>query len=248
MKVSIITICFNSSNTIENTFKSIKRQSHKNIEYLVIDGGSSDGTLELIEKYKNIISVFISEPDKGLYDAMNKGIALSSGKLIGILHSDDVFFEKNVVENIVAFHEKNKIDASVGNIIQVNELGKTVRKYSAKNWNPEKLKTGFMPPHPSIFFKRELFEKYGYYHLDYISGADYELIIRFFLKNNISWKFSNITTTAMLIGGISSSGIGSYVLITKEICKALFRNNIKFNPVKIYFRGLRKLIGVLNIK
>ncbi|ARV06354.1 glycosyl transferase [Polaribacter sp. SA4-10] len=248
MKVSIITVCFNSSKTIENTFKSIKRQSHNNIEYLVIDGGSTDGTLELIEKYKSIISVFISEPDKGLYDAMNKGIKLATGDLIGILNSDDIFTDNTVLENVANFHLENNIDASVGNIIQFNEEGKTVRKYSAKNWNPEKLKIGFMPAHPAIFFKKELFNKFGDYQLDFTIGADYELITRFFLKHNISWKFSNITTTSMLIGGLSSSGISSYQLISKEIKKALTRNNIRFNYLKVQLRGFWKIIGFLNKK
>jgi hypothetical protein len=133
----------------------------------------------------------------------------------------------------------------VGNIIQFNDDGKTVRKYSAKNWRPEKLKIGFMPPHPSIFFKRGLFEKYGKYHLDFVSGADYELIVRFFLKHHISWKFSNITTTAMLRGGISSTGFGSYQLISKEIAKALSKNNITFSPIKVKLRVFWKLFGVL---
>ena len=104
-----------------------------------------------------------------------------------------------------------------------------------------------MPPHPSIFFKRQLFEKYGNYHLDFISGADYELCVRFFFKNNISWKFSNITTTVMSIGGISTSGLSSYMLISKEICKALIRNNIKYNRLKVYFRVFWKLLEVLKL-
>jgi|TARA_B110000971_G_scaffold62557_1_gene63969 glycosyltransferase involved in cell wall biosynthesis len=248
MKVSIITICFNSSKTIENTFKSIKRQSYKNIEYIVIDGKSNDGTLELIEEYKSIISVLISESDKGLYDAINKGISLSSGELIGVLHSDDVFCNDTVVEDIVEFHEKNKIDASVGNIIQVNKFGKKVRRYSAKQWSPEKLKIGFMPAHPSIFFKKELFEKFGGYHLDFVSGADYELIVRFFLRNKITWKYSDITTTTMLIGGISSSGYKSYKLISREIKKALELNNIKFSYFKILLRVIWKMKGFLKNK
>ena len=103
-----------------------------------------------------------------------------------------------------------------------------------------------MPAHPSIFFKKELFEKHGNYDLDYVIGADYELIIRFFLKHNISWKFSNITTTAMLIGGISSSGISSYLLISKEIIRALSRNDIRFNSLKIHLRGFWKLLGLIN--
>lgn len=241
MKVSIITICFNSSKTIEHTLKSIKKQSYKNIEYIVIDGKSNDGTLKLIEEYKSIISVLISESDRGLYDAINKGISLSSGELIGLLHSDDIFFNNTVIEDVVEFHKKNKIDASVGDIIQVNKYGKIVRRYSAKNWSPEKLKIGFMPAHPSIFFKKELFEKFGEYRLDFVIGADYELIVRFFLRNNITWKYSNITTTSMLIGGISSSGYKSYNLISREIIKALDLNKIKFSYFKILFRVIWKI-------
>ena len=246
MKISIITVCYNSRDTIEKTFQSIKSQSYQNIEYIVVDGGSNDGTLKIIELYNKEITKYISESDKGLYDAMNKGIALATGELIGILNSDDVFTDNKVIENIIKFHKKNNVDASLGNVTQFSKGGKTVRKYSAKNWIPEKLKFGFMPPHPSIFFKKELFEKHGNYHLDYVSGADYELIVRFFLKHNISWKFSNITTTAMLIGGISSSGVSSYLLISKEIIRALSRNGIRFNSLKIYLRGFWKLLGLIN--
>lgn len=248
LKISIITVCFNSSKTIEKTFSSIKEQSYKNIEYIVIDGGSNDSTLNIIRDYKETIDVHISEPDKGLYDAMNKGIQLATGDIVGVLNSDDIFTNNKVLENIAKFHKENNVEASVGNITQFNENGKTVRKYSANKWNPIKLKIGFMPPHPSIFFKRELFDKFGYYHLDFISGADYELIVRFFLKHQISWKFSGITTTSMLIGGISTSGIKSYQLITKEIKKALELNNIKFSYFKVLLRVIWKFNGVLKKK
>ena len=117
--------------------------------------------------------------------------------------------------------------------------------YSSKNWNPEKLKIGYMPPHPSIFFRKELFEKLGSYELDFKIGADYKLITRFFLKNKISWKYSGITTTAMLIGGLSSSGASSYKRITKEIQKALIMNGVSFSPLKIKMRFLWKIIGFL---
>jgi glycosyltransferase involved in cell wall biosynthesis len=245
MKISIITVCYNSAATIEKTFVSVKDQTYKDIEYIVVDGGSKDGTLAIMNTYSDVVSQWISEPDKGLYDAMNKGIQLATGALVGILNSDDIFTDNHVIENIANFHLKNTIDASVGNIIQFNKEGKTVRKYAAKNWNPEKLKIGFMPPHPSVFFKRELFDQYGKYHLDFVSGADYELIVRFFLKHHISWKFSNITTTAMLRGGISSSGLESYQLISKEIAKALSKNNITFSPIKVKLRVFWKLFGVL---
>lgn len=241
MKISIITVCYNSEKTIETTFKSVLEQTYNNIEYIVIDGGSSDNTLKIVEKYSDIINVLVSEQDNGLYDAMNKGIARASGEIIGTLNSDDVFTDMFVIEKIVRFHKENEIDASIGNIIQFNRAGKLVRKYSSKNWTPEKLKIGFMPPHPSIFFKKELFEKFGNYHQDYISGADYELIVRYFIKYKINWKYSDITTTAMLTGGISSSGLRSYIIIYYEICRALSTNGINFNRLRVLFRGFWKL-------
>ena len=248
MKISIITVCFNSSKTIEKTFQSIKNQSYQNLEYIVVDGGSSDDTLKIIKNYSSCISNYISESDKGLYDAMNKGISMATGDIIGILNSDDIFVDNYVLEKVAKFHTKNSIDASVGNITQFNKNDKVVRKYSAKNWSPNKLKIGFMPAHPAIFFKRDLFENYGKYRLDFVSGADYELIIRFFLRNKITWKYSDITTTAMLIGGISSSGYKSYKLISREIKKALDLNNIKFSYFKVLLRVIWKLNGFLKKK
>jgi glycosyltransferase involved in cell wall biosynthesis len=220
-------------------------QSYKNIEYIVVDGCSNDGTLDIIKKHQDKISRWISEPDKGLYDAMNTGIAMATGDLIGILNSDDTFYSDTVVAEIAHFHQQNDIEASIGNIIQHKEDGKIIRLYSSKYWNPEKLKIGFMPPHPSIFLKRELFHKFGLYSTDFIIAADYELVIRFFLKNKINWKYSHITTTAMLFGGLSSSGSSSYELITIEIQKALIMNGLEVNLFKIRFRFLWKIIGFL---
>ena len=248
MKISIITVCYNSDKTIEKTIQSVLNQTYSNIEYIIVDGKSEDNTIDIIEKHKRFIYQWISEPDKGLYDAMNKGIKLATGDIVGVLNSDDIFTNNKVLENIAKFHKENNVEASVGNITQFNENGKTVRKYSANKWNPIKLKIGFMPPHPSIFFKRELFDTFGNYHLDFISGADYELIVRFFLKHQISWKFSGITTTSMLIGGISTSGIKSYQLITKEIKKALELNNIKFSYFKVLLRVIWKLNGFVKKK
>lgn len=245
MKISIITVCYNSSATIEKTILSVASQTYKNIEYIIIDADSKDNTLAIIKKHQDKISDWISEPDKGLYDAMNKGIHLATGDLIGILNSDDTFNSNTVIEEIASFHNQNNIGASVGNIMQHRENGNIVRVYSSKYWSPEKLKIGFMPPHPSIFFKRELFNKFGQYDLGFKIGADYELITRFFLKNNITWKYSGITTTSMLVGGLSSSGASSYKLITKEIQKALRMNGVLFSPFKIKMRFFWKIIGFL---
>ncbi len=246
MKISIITVCFNSDKTIENTILSMLEQTYENVEYIIIDGKSTDGTLNIIKKYENRIVSIISEKDNGLYDAMNKGVKLATGDIVGILNSDDTFFNNEVLKNIANFHINNNIDASVGDIVQ-HRNGRIIRKYQSKSWVPEKLKIGFMPPHPSVFFKKELFEKAGYYRLDFIVGADYELITRFFLKNNFNYKYSGITTTSMARGGVSSSGIKSYLLISKEIIKLLKMNNISFSRYKIYFRIVWKIKELFNL-
>ena len=245
MKITIITVCYNSAATIEKTILSVAEQTHPDIEYIIVDGNSKDATLSIIEKHEDKITKWISEPDKGLYDAMNKGIAMATGDLVGILNSDDTFYSPSVLAEVAHFHSAKHIDASVGNIEQHKENGKVVRVYSSKHWSPAKLKSGFMPPHPSIFFKKELFEQFGNYELGFKIGADYEFIVRFFLKYKISWKYSGITTTAMLIGGLSSSGAYSYQLITKEIQKALAMNGIAFSPIKIKMRFFWKLIGFI---
>jgi glycosyltransferase involved in cell wall biosynthesis len=245
MKISIITVCYNSATTIEKTILSVAGQTYKDIEYIIVDGNSKDATVAIIKKYGSKVSKWISESDKGLYDAMNKGIAMATGDLIGILNSDDTFNSDTVVEQIANFHLQNSIDASVGNIMQHRENGKVVRNYSSKYWNPRKLKIGFMPPHPSIFFRRDLFSRFGNYDLGFKIGADYELITRFFLKNKISWKHSGIITTAMLVGGLSSSGTSSYKLITKEIQRALHMNGVLFLPLKIKMRFFWKIVGFL---
>lgn len=240
MKISIITVSFNSAKTIEKTILSVLEQTHDNIEYIIVDGNSTDDTVHIVKKYIKKIARIIIEADLGLYDAMNKGIRLATGDIIGILNSDDTFYDKYVLENIANFHKNHQIDASFGNIVQ-HKNGKIIRKYQSKNWTPDKLKIGFMPPHPSIFFKRELFEKLGYYRLDFISAADFELITRFFLKNKIKYKYSGITTTSMARGGISSSGLKSYTLISKEIIRVLKMNNIFFSALKIHFRIIWKI-------
>ncbi len=241
MKVSIITVCYNSEATLESTILSVANQTYYNIEYIVIDGYSKDDSINIIRRNKKVVAKWISEPDKGLYDAMNKGIRLATGDLIGIINSDDTYHSNTVIEEIVGFHSQNEIDASFGDIIQHDVHGKLVRTYSSKFWNPEKLRIGFMPPHPSVFFKKELFDNYGNYSLEFKIGADYELITRFFLRNNITWGYNGVVTTSMLVGGLSSSGLSSYRLITSEICKALTMNHIKFSPFRIKMRIFWKI-------
>ncbi|WP_293912786.1 MULTISPECIES: glycosyltransferase family 2 protein [unclassified Sphingobacterium] len=243
MKISIITVCYNSEKTIRNTLESVASQTYDDLEYIVIDGGSSDSTLDIINTYTDKIAIIKSEKDKGLYDAINKGIACSTGDVVGIINSDDVFYNQDVVSDVAKiFRSSTDLDAIIGNIVQEDHTGRILRKYMSNTWQPSKLKQGFMPPHPSIFMYRKLFDTYGGYSLDYKIGADYELIIRYFLIHKIKWKYSGLITHRMLVGGISSSGWSSYKRISKEIIKALKSNGLKFHPLRIHFRFVDKLI------
>lgn len=244
MKISIITVCYNSAETIEETIKSVQAQTYENIEYIIVDGNSKDKTLEIVQQYPDVVSKWVSEPDKGLYDAMNKGIAMATGDYIGILNSDDTFFEPETIQKVVEFLVENNVEACTGDIVQ-HKNGRIIRRYSSKRWHPEKLKIGFMPPHPSIFFKKELFGRLGDYVLGYKIASDYELIIRYFLKHKISWKYSGITTTSMAVGGASSSGMSSYHTITEEVGKAFRGNQIAYSPLKVKYRWVWKLLGFL---
>jgi len=244
MKISIITVCYNSAATIEDTIKSVASQTYQNIEYIIVDGASKDNTIKIIENNSDIVTKLVSDKDKGLYDAMNKGIALATGDYIGILNSDDTFYDSQTVEKIVEFLKNNYLDACTGDIVQ-HKNGRVIRRYSSKNWTPEKLKIGFMAPHPSIFLKRNLFKKFGNYTLGYKIASDYELIIRFFLKHKISYQYSGIITTSMAVGGESSSGFSSYKKITEEVDKAFKDNNISYSRLKVKYRFVWKLFGYL---
>ncbi len=249
MKISIITVCFNSVETIEKTIESVKSQDYDDIEYIIVDGNSSDGTINIIKKYEsNVIDKWISESDKGLYDAMNKGLEMATGDFVGVLNSDDYFYGNSTISKVVEFLKNHSdIDAITGDVMY-EKNGKIIRKYSSKKWKPDLLKIGFMPPHLSIFIRRTMFDKYGNYTLGYKIASDYELIIRFFLKNKIKYKYSDIITTIMSVGGLSSSGWSSYKTITKEIDKAFKTNNIAYSPFKVKFRFVWKLLDYIREK
>ena len=178
MKISVITICFNSESTIEKTIQSVLKQNYKNFEYIIIDGGSTDNTINIINKYKSKISKFISEKDRGIYDAINKGINLANGEIISILHSDDRFFDDEVLNNIIkSFKEENTIDCVIGNTLIVKS-NKILRKYSSKNFKNWMMYFGISPPHPSTFIKKKVYDKIGLYSSDYSIAGDFEFFLR----------------------------------------------------------------------
>lgn len=246
MKISLITVCYNAEKTIERTIKSVLSQDYENVEYIVIDGLSNDRTMQIVNQYIDQISITVSERDMGMYDAINKGIKMSKGDIIGILNSDDAFTNQNVLRLIAeGFSHNSDIEAVIGNIVFVNNQEKIIRYYSSEGWNPNKFIKGYMPPHPSFYCKREAFVKYGNYRTDFEIAADFELMIRFFKTNSINFKYMPFTMVNMKMGGKSTRGLCSTMKINQEILKACKLNGLKTNYLKLYLKYFFKISELL---
>jgi len=238
MKVSIITACFNSIATIEHTIQSVYNQDYQDIEHIVIDGESTDGTIDIVKEYQAKLGQFISEPDKGVYDAMNKGIKLASGEIIGFLNSDDFYTDNAVISDVVTTLKEEGVDAVYGNVTMVskNNVNKVVRRFSSKKFHPGKFAYGYMPAHPTFFARRELYDKQGGFKSEYKISADFELLMRFMLKDNISCKYMDRDMVTMRLGGLTSSSLYNYYILNKEIIKACKENQVKTNYVKVLMK------------
>jgi len=245
--ISIITVTYNSGKTITDTIQSVLSQRYPNIEYIIIDGVSDDATDTIIRSFGDKIDKYISEPDKGMYDAINKGFRLASGKVVGILNSDDVFYDNYVIEKVAESFSKNDIDALFGDAIFVDPVKTTriVRYYSSKNFKLSKFRFGYMPAHTSFYAKKELFEKYGYYKTDYKIAADFELMLRFLLINKVSYKYLEFPFVSMRMGGISNRSLKSKLVLNKEIARACNENEIKTNYLYIYSKYFLKVFEFL---
>ncbi|MBK8846656.1 MAG: glycosyltransferase [Bacteroidetes bacterium] len=243
LKISIITIAFNSAETIEDTINSVISQDYPHIEYIVVDGKSTDGTVAIINKYTNSITKFISEKDKGLYDALNKGIKLSTGDIVGILHSDDLFFDNQVISKVEKAFSENNIDSLYANLIFVDRfnISNTKRVWRAGVYHKGAFRRGWMPPHPTFFVKTKLFQKLGFYRTDLRFSADYELMLRFIHKNNVSTYYLNEFIVKMRLGGISNTDILSKLKAHKEDKIAWQVNNMKSSTWWLWMKPLGKI-------
>lgn len=232
MKISVVTVTFNSEKTIACTIESVLNQKYDDYEYIVVDGGSKDTTVDIIKEWEpkfNGKMRWISERDKGMYDGINKGIRMATGDVVGIINSDDFFHRNDIFEKINdAFVSNPDVEAIYGDVRFVNpdNLEKTVRYYSSKNWAPWRFRFGFMPAHPSFYTKRENFEKYGYYQYDYHIAADYELLIRHLYTNKVPSKYIPLDFMKMRTGGRSTNGINANIRLNKEIVRACSENGI----------------------
>ncbi|MFM1931243.1 MAG: hypothetical protein RL226_546, partial [Bacteroidota bacterium] len=206
MKVSIITITYNSASTVEDTIQSVLSQDYPNIEYIIVDGASKDNTLQIVEKYASRIQTVISEPDKGIYDAMNKGVQAATGDVIGILNSDDFYSDEHVISDVVEKFRSSSADAVYADLVYVDraETSKIIRYWKAGDYKPGLFRRGWMPPHPTFFVKANAYERYGLYSLQLKSAADYELMLRFIHKYKVNIAYLSRVITHMRDGGESN--------------------------------------------
>ncbi|MCM8781925.1 MAG: glycosyltransferase [Candidatus Omnitrophica bacterium] len=246
MKVSIITVVLNRASTISYCIESILAQRYPDIEYIIIDGGSKDGTVEIINKYKEKISKFISDKDEGIYYAMNKGIRMASGDIIGFLNSDDFYINERVIERIVKEFQQKKVESVYADLIIVsrNDINRIVRYYDSSIFNPKKFAFGWMPAHPTFFVKRKIYEKFGLFKTDYKIAADFELVARFLWKYRISYSYIPAPIIKMRAGGTSNGNIKKHIIGSKEILRACRENNIKTNIINVNLRFIEKLFSI----
>lgn len=248
MKLTIITVVFNGEKTIKDCIESVLKQNYDYIEYIIIDGNSSDSTLKIIKEYGENIDFVLSESDTGIYDAINKGINLATGDIIGILNSDDFFSDYMVASRIVeSFLRDQKMEALFSDVkfVDKENTNKVLRYYSSKFFKPWMFKFGFQPAHPTFYARKELFDKYGLYRIDLKIAGDFELMLRFLLKNKIKYKYVNDMWVKMRIGGISTSGISSITQASNEIILAHKYNHLYTNKLLIYSKYLIKWWGFL---
>jgi glycosyltransferase involved in cell wall biosynthesis len=244
MKISIITVVYNRERTIERAIQSAINQSYKNIEYIIIDGASKDATMQVVNRYKDQIAVIVSEKDNGMYDALNKGIKLATGDVIGILHADDEFADHTIIEKIAGYMQQHpQTDAVYGDIgfVAEDKPDKIVRYYSSAIFNTNLFKWGFMPAHPSFFCYKKFFEYYGGYRTDMDIAADFDLLVRFLRRHNLHAVYLPMMMVKMNMGGKSTSGIKSTIRINRELKKILTEHKMPSSYFRLYARYFIKV-------
>ncbi len=242
-KISIITITYNSAATIEQTIQSVIHQTYPNIEYIIIDGGSTDSTLTIIKQYKANIHQIVSEKDNGLYDALNKGLRMATGAFTGIIHSDDFYLNNAVIANVMHAFANKRVDGVYGDLYYVDAIdtNKIVRKWKSGVYKKNHFKWGWMPPHPALFLKRECYLKYGYFTDQLKSAADYELMLRMIHKHHIQLAYVPEYFVKMRIGGMSNKSIKNRLKANQEDARAWQMNGLKPYFFTKWMKPIRKI-------
>jgi glycosyltransferase involved in cell wall biosynthesis len=248
MKVSIITVVKNNVATIEDAITSVASQSYPKIEHIMIDGASTDGTIDVIDKHIKELARVLSEPDRGIYDAMNKGLGLATGDIIGFLNADDFYADTAVVSEVVDIFLKHRVDAVFGDLVFVapDNLGKTLRYYESKSFNSTMIARGWMPAHPTLFIRKPVYEHFGYFKVDYDIAADFEFVARIFGKETVPYYYFPKVMVKMRQGGVSTKSLKSTWILNKEILRACRENGIRTNVFKLLSKYPRKILGLIN--
>jgi glycosyltransferase len=249
MRVSIITICYNREATIAKAIESVLSQDYPNIEYIIIDGNSNDGTVAIIQSYADKISTFISEPDKGMYDALNKGLRMATGDIIGLMHSDDEFYNTTVVSQIVAAFQNNpKTEGVYGDGIYVSNDAeeRIIRNRIGGEFSLKKVQSGWLPLHPTVYLKRNVLEKYGFYNLDFKIASDTELLLRYLYKHQVKMTYINSYFVKMRMGGMSTSYKRAFEVLVEDYNIYKFHGLFAFRVV--FIKKIVSLKQYLKIK
>lgn len=247
MKVTIVTVCYNAESTIANTLESIAMQTFEDLEHIVIDGASTDKTLTVVERYGRRLAHVRSEHDRGVYDAMNKGLLLASGDVIGFLNADDVYADREVLSRVMAIMEHERLDALFGDVefFRPEEPARTVRRYRSSQFSPDRIAFGWMPAHPALFLRRRVYERFGLFRTDYRIAGDFEYCARIFRDNTLAYRSLPETLVRMRIGGISTGGWRNTLLLNKEVLRACRENGIDTNMLKILSKYPAKALEFL---
>jgi glycosyltransferase involved in cell wall biosynthesis len=232
MKVSVVTVCFNAAATIVETLESVAMQRHPDVEHIVIDGNSKDGTQDLVRTHGAHVAKFVSEPDRGLYDAMNKGIALASGEVIAFLNSDDVYTNADVLSRVHETMSDPAVDACYANLIYVDRIqsDRVVRVWRSRDFQPGLFRRGWMPAHPTLFVRRRVFEEFGGFDLTFRRQADFDLMLRFFEIAKVRSRFVPETWVRMRAGGLSNNGLTGMVRGNLEAWQSCKKNGLDVPP------------------
>ena len=249
MKISVITATFNSGKTVRGTIESVLHQTYKDVEYIIVDGMSKDNTMEVVRSYESLFCGrmrYVSEPDKGIYDAMNKGIAMATGDVVGILNSDDFYTSPDVLEQVARRMAGGDIDAVYGDVHYVHDehLDKCVRYYTSRPFHRRWMRFGFMPAHPSFYCRRSVYEQYGAFDLSYKVAADFENLLRLIFVHRIRTHYIAKDFVTMRTGGASSSGLRSHKQIMRDHLRALRQNQVYSNLLMLGLRYPYKLCEI----
>ncbi len=244
MKISVITVVFNRASTIADALESVLGQSHPSVEHVVIDGGSTDGTARILESYRSRISKLVMEKDRGMYDALNKGIRMSTGEVIGVLHSDDFFSGRDTLAKVAGAFRDPKVESVYGDLLFVSPENpeQVVRTWRSSAYRPGLFRKGWHPPHTTVFVKKSVFERFGLYDLRFKIASDYEWMLRIFEKEKISSVYLPEVLVKMRAGGLSNRNIKNILLANLECYRAFGINGLSMDPCFILRKPLSKVL------